>query len=234
MSTGRKILIAVGILILVIIAAIFYIGSNLDRIVKDAIERYGSQALGTSVRVSSVSLKPTEGSGSISGLTVANPSGFGSKYILDLGGISVRINPKSIASNPIVIEEVRIASPQVFYEMDKSGKSNVDELKKNIGAAPASGDKAGKKSNKRIRIDRFVMERAKVEARITALGDKPQALELHKIEMTDVGGKSGASPEQIAKQLASAIATEVARETAQAAGKKLESEFGKALKKLKW
>ena len=64
------------VLLLSIGFGVYYLLSNLDSIVKAAIESYGSEATQTTVRVGKVQLKLTDGSGSISGLTVGNPKGF--------------------------------------------------------------------------------------------------------------------------------------------------------------
>ena len=87
MKLGRGIGIAIGIVAVVVIAAVIYVWSSLDSIVAAAIEKYGSQATQTSVSVSGVKLELTQGRAAISGLTVANPSGFSTPTVFSLGGI---------------------------------------------------------------------------------------------------------------------------------------------------
>ena len=73
--------IALGLAVVVIIGVgygAYYLLSNLDSIVKSAIEQYGSEITGTRVRVGSVKITLTEGRGTIRGLRVGNPSGFSS------------------------------------------------------------------------------------------------------------------------------------------------------------
>ncbi len=223
MTRGRKILILVGVLVLALAAALVFIATNINRIVKSAIEHYGTEAAKTSVRVSSVSLRLSEGSGAIEGLTVANPQGFSSPHVLSLGSISVRIEPRTVASKVVVIDEVRVMAPQVVYEMNDSGVSNVDVLKKNLESAAPPSPGTGKTAagEKRLRIGKLVIENARVDVRVAGLTEKQQTVTLKKIEMTNIGGQAGATPEQAARQILSAIAGEVTNEVAQAGAQRL-------------
>ena len=223
MTRTRKFLVILASAGLLLAAGLTFLWTNLDGIVKNAIERYGSQATGTSVRVDRVSIRPAQGKGAIEGLTVANPPGYSASHILSLGGISVRIAPRTIASNVVVIDDIRIAAPLVVYEMNETGVANVDVLKKNLAAGqPArTGDRGGKGVEKRLRIKRLVIENAQTEIRISALGGKPRTVALSRIEMTDVGGKNGAPPDEVAKQIVSAILAEVSTEVGKAGAEKL-------------
>lgn len=227
MGRGRKILILTGVLVAAVAAVIVFVLTNINGIVKSAIEHYGSAAAKTSVRVSSVSIKLTEGAGTIEGLTVANPRGFSSPHVLSLGSISVRIEPSTVTSDVVVIDEVRISAPQVVYEMNDSRVSNVDVLKRNIGSQVPSepkrspGAKKAADKEKRLRIKKLIIKAARVEVRVAGLGEKPETVTLQKIEITDIGGLAGATPEQAAKQILSAIMGQVTNEVGRAGAKRL-------------
>ncbi len=224
MTRSRKLFIAVA-LILLVAAGLTFLWANLNQIVKNAIERYGSQATKTSVRVASVSIKLSEGKGAIEGLTVANPKGFTSEHIVSLGSIMVRIDPRTVATSPVVIDEVRISSPKVVYEMDKSGTSNIDVLKKNIASSGGNTGKqsADKKPGKetKLRIKKLTVENGRVDVLVSALGTKPQTVTLRRIEIADIGGQAGATPDQIARQVLNAIVAEVAGEVADSGARQL-------------
>ena len=73
----KKIILGVVLIVIVAIGGgVYYVLNNLDDLVKAAIEKHGSAATQTSVRVDSVKINLLEGSGGISGLTIANTSGF--------------------------------------------------------------------------------------------------------------------------------------------------------------
>jgi hypothetical protein len=237
MTRRRKLLLIISAAGLLLAAALAFLWTNLDWIVKNAIEHYGSQATGTRVRVERVALQPAQGKGMIEGLTVANPPGYTTPHILSLGTINVRIEARTFASNPAVIDDIRITSPLVVYEMNSARVANVDVLKRHLGAddlgKPMAGDKKGPKDQgKRLRIRHLSIENAKAEVLIAALGDKPRIIALSRIEMTDIGGKNGAPPEDVAKQIATAILSEVSKEAGKAgASRLLENAVERALKR---
>jgi len=238
MKLGKKVLIVVGVLLLVVAGVVFYVMTNLDAIVKTAIEKYGSEATKTAVRVSSVKIRLSAGSGEIGGLTVANPRGFSSPYIFRLGKISTKINTHSITSSPIVIDELRISSPQVVYELNQGLDSNISVLKKDIQASSASSaKKVGKEKpgNKEIRIviKKLVIDSGNIEAHAAAFKDRPQSVTLKHFEMTNVGGRDGAPPVRIAEEILTTLVKEVGGAVVQAGMEKnVKNEVGRAVKRL--
>jgi hypothetical protein len=234
MTVKRKLLFITAAVVLLLTAALALLWTNLDWIVKNAMEKYGSQAIGTSVRVKDVSLQPAKGKGAITGLTVANPRGYSAPHIISLGRISVRLSPRTVTANPVVIDDIRITSPLVVYETNDDRVANVDVLKKNLGAnsstpPPGKGRKSGET---RIRIRQLVIENAKAEVRIASLGDKPRTVSLPRIAMTNVGGPAGAPPETVAKEIATFILAEVSKEVGKAGAERLlEKAVERALKR---
>jgi uncharacterized protein involved in outer membrane biogenesis len=234
MTGTRKFLVIIAATGLLLAAGLIFLWTNLDWIVKNAIERYGSQATGTAVRVDRVSLHPAQGKGAIEGLTVANPPGYSAPHILSIGSISVSIAPRAVTANPVVIDEIRITAPLVVYEMNDEAVANIDVLKKNLTAGePArTGDKGRKGDEKRLRIKRLVIENARAEIHVAALGNKPRTVALSRIEMWDIGGRNGKPPEEVAKQIVSAILAEVSTEAGKAgAGKLLEKGLERMLRR---
>jgi uncharacterized protein involved in outer membrane biogenesis len=238
MTGKRKVLVIIAAAASLLLAAgLIFLWTNLDGIVKNAIERYGSQATGTAVRVDRVTLNPAQGKGAIRGMTVANPPGYSAPHILSLGGVSVHIVPSTIASNTIVIDDIRIVAPVVVYEMNEARVANVDVLKKNLGKdRPAKTGAHSKKSapdeEKRLRIRHLAIENAKVDVRIADLNDQPRTVMLSRLEMSDIGGKNGAPPEEVAKQIVTAILTEVSKEVGKAgASRLLEKALERSLKR---
>ena len=224
MKKGRIFLIIAAVLVLVLAGVTVYVLTNLNFIVKEAIEKYGSQATKTAVRVSSVNVRLSSGEASIAGLTVANPRGFTAPNIFSLGNISTRIAVQSVAKSPVEIQDIRITGPEVFYEMTKSRTSNLDALKKNLQgpetAQKEPGEKKAKGKEVKLFIRKLVIEKGRVEARIAALGEKPIMLDLPRLELTDIGKNGGATPAEVAKTVATALAEETAQVVARSQGEK--------------
>ena len=222
----KKIIISLVVaLVLVIAGTVFTVLTNLDSIVKAAIEKYGSEATKTAVRVSSVKIKLTNGEGALRGLTIADPPGFSFPSIMTLDDISIRIEVKSITRTPIVIDNILVSGPEVFYEMKEDRTANVDVLKKNLTPSGPSQEAKPKKSSKgkevRLRIRKLVFEKGKVHVRVAKLGDKPYILELPRLELIDIGKQRGATPEEIGRIVASALAEETGQAVAKSGGQRL-------------
>ena len=236
MTIGRGIGIGILVLIVAVIGAVFYVLSSLDSIVAAAIENVGTQVTGTSVQVSSVNIDLKSGQGAINELRVANPTGFSSPNIFNLGEISTKIDLTSIGEDPIIIDEIKIQSPQVVYEINNSGKSNVAVLQDNIAQSKGSG---GAKSESKtgsgpgLVIRRLVIDSGQIDAKVAALPNKDLSAKLARIELTNVGAeKGGATPAQIAATITSAILKGVGPAVAnlglnQYLGKDLEGEIKK-------
>ena len=233
MKIGREIGITVSVLLVAIVAVIFYLLSSLDAIVADAIEQYGSQATRTSVRVSSVEIILKSGEGTISGLRVGNPAGFSAPDIFTLGSIHTRIDTGTVTADPVIIDEITVSSPQVVYEINQSGQSNLKVLQANIaqtsgGEQPASTSEDS--TGPGLIIRKLVIEDGQIDARVAALGDKDLSTALPRIQLNNIGEKEGgASPVQIARQVTTALLDRVGPEVAKLG---LDKYLGKSLEEV--
>lgn len=202
----KKIILAVVVLLVVVIGgALYYVFTNLDAIVEAAIEKHGSQTTQTAVQVDKVRIKLTDGAGMISGLSVANPKGFDAKNAFSLGAIETQIDIKSLTKTnaPITIDKVIIRQPQIFYEMNRDREGNLNELQKNITASTGSSNTnkpAAKSEEPKLIIRHFQLADATVEANVVPL-NKKYTLKLPTIELRDLGGKNGATPSEISRQV---------------------------------
>ncbi len=186
-------------------AVMFYLFKNLNSLVAAAIEKHGSEVTGTRVGVTGVEISLSVGRGSIKGLRVANPEEFSGRDAFTLADIAVDIDLGSVRDNPIVIDEIRIQGPAVYAEVNATGASNIDALRKHVDAHRAGSDGSGRAA-KKFRIRTLVFEQGRIEADATALGVEKRELILPEIRLSDVGGASGASPDEIAKVILAAFA----------------------------
>jgi uncharacterized protein involved in outer membrane biogenesis len=214
-----KVLIALGVIGVLLAAAVFYLLSNIDRFVAGAIEKYGSNATGTPVKVSSVRIQLREGKGSISNLSIGNPGGFSTPKALNLGNIAIAVDTGSITRDPVVIDKVMVSAPRISYEINKSGSANINEIKKNVeafikkttaaveGKGPA-GKGAGEEG-KKILIRSLVVEGGEIAVQVAALSGEPLSASLPRMELKNVGGKGGSTPSEIAGQVLGPLLNQV-------------------------
>lgn len=126
----------------VICAGAYYLTPSLSNIVKSVVHKYGSQITGTDVSLQGFSLSLSNGEGSISGLTVANPQGYKAPNLISLGDVSVKVNLKSLTTNTIIIDEIKVNKPVITYEMLSLTQNNIKQIQSNIAKNTASAEKA--------------------------------------------------------------------------------------------
>ncbi len=235
MKATKIILIGLFVVAVVIAAAVYYVWSSLDTIVAAAIEKYGSEATQTQVSVDSVQLALTEGKGAIAGLSVANPPGFSAPHIFKLGEIGTNVDIDSVTKDPIVIDAIAVRAPEIYYEVNQQGQSNVKVLQANMGSSapsePAASESKGEGKPIRLIIRKFVFEEGKIDAQIAALPDKGQSITLPRVELSNLGEKQGgATPQEIAHEVVSILLKQVGTAVAKVG---LERYVGKSAEELK-
>lgn len=210
MKTAPKLILGLVLILLLLVGgAVYYLYTSLDGLVEAAIEKYGSEVTQTEVRVDKVHIQLTDGSGAISGISVANPAGFRDPHAFTLGRIRTRIDISTLTQTPIVIDEVHVKAPAIFYEINKTGMANLNVLKDNVmRAIPARP--AGKKAEPaepvnqgepRLVIRRFIVEAGQIKATIARLDGKVLKTGLPRLELRNLGGKGGSTPQELARQI---------------------------------
>ncbi|GAB4362534.1 MAG: hypothetical protein Kow00128_02310 [Deltaproteobacteria bacterium] len=218
MKTSSKAFLGIGIFFVLVIVAVLLLLSGLDRIVAAAIEKYGSEATGTKVGVSSVRIDLKGGAGSVRGLRVGNPPGFSSPDVFRLGDISVAVDTGTVTGNPVVIDRILVLAPRITYEIDGQGRSNIELLRKKLAGAGGGGSAGGSggDSGKKVVIRRLVIEQGEIEIKVAALSGKPLSAALPRIELKNLGGKGGDTPGAIAKQVLGPLVEQAAASASRA------------------
>lgn len=213
----KKIAAGIAILLIIIAAGGYYFLSNLDSIIKNAIEQYGSEAAGTQVKAGDVSLSLTTGTGSINGLTVANPPGYNMPYALSLGHIAIALDTRSLAGKgPIIIDSITIEQPQVTYEIKGiSPVSNLGTIQSHLesfagsNAAAQPAPQGSAPARKEI-IRSLTVIGGQLTALAPAMADKPLTAQLPALHATNLGGPGGATPAQLGSQILNIILAKAA------------------------
>jgi hypothetical protein len=239
--------IGLGLIVLLAIAAgaLWYLVSNLDSLIKAAIEKFGSAATQTSVTADSVKLSLSSGAGTISGLSIGNPPGFVSPQALGVGAISVQLDTSSLTGNgPIVVRTINIAQPQINYEITGgvsltgvSTSSNLQIIQNNVknyagrvAAAPPQSGTPARPARKEIINDLYVTGGEVNLIATTVLHGKKITVPLPAIHLTNIGRASGgATPAQIASQIINAITSQAAKTGAAALTQQVKAAAGGAL-----
>ena len=227
----KKVLLITAAVILILIVVLML---SLGQIIKAGVNTAGPKLAGVPIHLDGVVVNPLTGMVRIKGLVIGNPEGFNTPSAMELNDFQLKIKMSSLFSQTIEIEKILIDAPQITYE--KSLKSsNLSTLQANLTpppagkpspAAPEAKPEAKKGAAKKVIIDDFQLNGAKVNVTITALGGKKFTLPVPDIKMKDIGKNSGgANPAEVISEVFNSISKAVV-EAVSAGGEMA----GKALK----
>ncbi len=225
----KKLLIAGAVLIVLIVATVSYLSSNLDAIVETAIEKIGSKALGVDVAVGSVELDLEQGRGSIRGLEVANPSGYSGDPALAFGELTLELDKESGA-----VALARAAAPEIRVET-KGESNNVEQLLSSLSSgAPAEGSEVETKAGEpfSLRVDRVEIE----AARAVVTGDdreEPLEVAIDRLVFTGLEGTGEQIAEQVLEQFLAGVRDAVGQALRAAVEEKIEEKVEEKKEELK-
>ena len=200
----KKIGIALLVLVVAIAGALYWLRGNMDSLVKDAIEKYGSEMTKASVKVAAVEIKPADGRGVIRGLTIGNPAGFKTAHALQVAEIEVNIDIASIAGSVVTIRKIGIAAPDIIYEKGEA-MTNFDALQKNVAdyVGPAEKKDSG---GKKLIVEELLIHDAKAQASAAFMDGKTVTLGLPNIALRDIGkAKGGVTPGELGQEIIKAL-----------------------------
>ena len=208
----KKLIIGLVILVVVFAGAAYYLLSNLDNIIKAAIEKYGSEVTQTSVEVSSVHIGLTDGLGSISNLVIGNPKGFDSDYLFQMDNIGVQLNLEKISKDLIVINQILLDGPSIIYELNNA-TSNVDVVKKNVDSYSSGSSESDQSTGgPKVIIENLIIKNGDVKAISNMVKDKTLSTKLPTIHLQDIGKDTGGTTyAEVAKILISELTKQVGK-----------------------
>lgn len=126
-----------------------------DQAARREIERVASEAIQSPVHLDRIHISAADGTGLVSGFTVANPKGFKAPAALTAESIKLTVELATRDANVVVLRTLWVASPQLSYEQNAAG-SNFTALLENIQRSGA------REPGKKIIAERLVISRAKL------------------------------------------------------------------------
>jgi hypothetical protein len=190
---------------------------SINSIVKSGIEDIGTQMTGTSVSVDRVIISPFSGKGTISGFRVANPDDYGQDYAFQVEDFSIQLEPFSIFSSEVIVNEIQITTPQVYVEQKLPG-NNINTILRHIRNVSA-----GETTETDLVIEHFLMTGGSVDLYTEVGGERSARVELSTVELHDLGRGGGRQAlEEVIKEIAEDIAAEALRGAAQSGREQLE------------
>lgn len=221
----KKILLAFLLLIVIGLVALYF---SLNSIVGGGVERafnkFGPEVTGTDTYIDSADINVFQGNIGINGLFIGNPEGFDKPSAMECGEIYVDIEPSTIFSDRIVINEIRIVAPSFFYDQTLTG-NNLTKLKKQINenmkkfkkadepAEPEEGP-AEEQPKKTLVLNKLVVSDGKVDLAVNlAVVKAGRELPLPQINK-DFGGE-GVTPAEAVDYVLSVVLEQVVKASAE-------------------
>ena len=194
---GRGLRIFMRVLAVVVVVAallLLFLQFGAGPTIKSGAAKAGPAIIGTPITISNANVRVLSGLVDISGMVVGPPEGFKAN-VFEINSFKVDVDAGSVFSDTIVIREILIKDPVVTYEL--SGiNSNIGAIMDKVGKAeskakekPAGQD--GGKAGKKVIVEKFVFEGGKIRVASSALGGKGVVLPMPRIELADIGKKSG-------------------------------------------
>lgn len=243
----KVVFIVLGIIVALLLVFVLTLPLTIAPIVKQAVAVGGPKAMGVEVSVGDVKFAPLSGRLVVSEVQIGNPEGYSDKQAFAVDEIEVALNVKSLLSDTIVINKVKIDAPAILFE-SKKGISNFETIKthaqkmaKEKKEESQSKEKADK-SDKKVIIEEFSLNHAKVSYASGVTLGQALTLPLPSIKIKDIGKQSegvsgwealtevlngllGGLTQAVAEAVSATgkVVKDVAKEGAEAATKALES-----------
>ena len=202
----KKLMTALGVL--VVLAAvgagigIWWLSNNVDRLVKNAIEDYGSRMVGAKVAVQSVELRAS-GEGIVKGLFIGNPKGFLTSHLARIDQFDMAIDLASLAGDVIHIRHINIVTPNLIYERGDT-LTNVDAIQRNINTYIGPSKSQG--SSRKLIVDLLTIRHARAQASAAFMSGKTVEVSLPDVTLRDIGkAKGGVTPAELGQIIAGAL-----------------------------
>lgn len=207
----KKLFIGIGVLAVVAVIGIYMLTSNIDAIVKTAIEEGGSRVTGVSVSLNKSNIDLANARGALFDLRVANPKSFKTKQAIRFGAIGLELGSDSTAQL-LVIDKVMIDNPEITYEIGITGSNidaildNIDEFTSMTGGSDDNQDAGSDGVGPKLLIKDLYINDGKINVSASLMQGKTLTTVLPNIHLKDIGKKSGgASAGEVADQIIEAI-----------------------------
>ncbi|MBX3383753.1 MAG: hypothetical protein KF864_09625 [Phycisphaeraceae bacterium] len=196
MKIIKWLLIAVVLVVVLVVAGVFFAISRIDAIAKAAIERGGTHATGVQTTLDSAKVGLRAGTFEMSGLRIANPAGFKTEKFFTLGSGGVSVSYDSLQQPVVVLPTLKLSDLTVNLERNE-GKTNYKVLLDNLGrtssgSQPSKPPAAGGEEKKFV-VNELEITNVNVRVDMIGLGSVSPAVNvpIERIRLTNVGKGQG-------------------------------------------
>lgn len=223
-----KILLGLVVVVIVAVAVVAMLFlNNINQLTVDTVQTQGSQLLKTEVKLQQANIELAKGKGSLSNLTVANPQGFSHANVLEMGEVTLQIDPESLLGDVKVIKEISVDGAKLLAEQKNLKDTNLQALLDNLNesAGPASDAPTEAGPEVRLMVEKFRFNNGQLNLKSAQFGER--MINLPTITLDNIGDKKkGLTPQELGqaviepllKQVKAAVTqelTEIAKDKAE-------------------
>ena len=203
----KKIIGILVILVVIIAVGGFIFSLSAGKLIKQGVVQFGPEIAQVKIELEDANLSLLSGSGGLDGLKVYNPEGYQAEHAFYAESLSMDLQPMSVMSDKIVIDEILIIGPDIQFEK-KDDTSNLNQIMENVQSfvGPAEETETTAEA-KKIEIKRFVLQDATVGV---SLGSDPVNITIPTIELTDLGsGEEGITGGEVTRVLLGEVTKQI-------------------------
>jgi len=104
---------------------------DLDNLVKNAIDDYGSKMTQSRVTTGNLKININDGTGIVKNFSIENPKGFNTPYALKIKELEFSVDPSTFKKEVTVINQIKINNPDIVYEKCDD-ETNFEIIENNI------------------------------------------------------------------------------------------------------
>ncbi len=166
MKLVYKILVFAALLIIIVVAVGLF---SIDGLIRQAVQSQATTALGCKAHLADASLSLFAGKLGLTGLTVAQPSGYGQGRLLQMQSCHITVSVHSLLGHTVQVKTIRIDG--MLVNIDQHGlSSNVQHvlnyIHKHEQPAPAAGSPAST-GGKQLQINQVILTNVTVHVAVT-------------------------------------------------------------------
>lgn len=217
----KKLLYVVVSLGILLVAGLVVLFLSINSVVKKGFNTAAPLLTKVDTRLGSVNLSPLSGSGTLSELFVGNPAGFKTDFAIRVGSLKLAVQPKSLFSDTIVIDELTILGPEITLEGTLNG-SNLGKILANLEAAAGGSGKSSPAApsasgEKKLVIRDVRIEGGKIHLSLTGLAGNALPVVLPPVHLQNLGTpERGLTAAQLGESLMKSLVAEVTKVAASA------------------
>ncbi len=208
-KASQRRLLAVVLLIIVVV-----LGTDvlIDGAIKSRVESAASKRLEVKVSIEDLELSVFGGEIGMVAVKVANPPGYQSTNLLEVGDTDVAVEMGSLLSDVVNVKQITLDNVNLVVEQKGLTNNNLREVLKNL---PRKEDDA-KPSGKKLHVDNLDITGINVQVKLLGIPSRGDTvpLKVPPIRMEDLGGEEPMTTADLAAKIIIAIAKGVAEEGA--------------------